>query len=365
MKIFCSNPQAQYTAQKFAIDQAIRRVLESGRYILGEQVELFEKEFADYLEVKHALGVASGTDALCLALTAGGIGRGDEVITVSHTAVATVAGIELSGATPVLVDIEPNFYTLDPGQLKKAITKKTKAIIPVHLYGHSTDMKSILAIAQKHNLLVIEDCAQAHGAIYHDRKVGSWGNFACFSFYPTKNLGALGDGGLVATNNRKLAEKLKLLRQYGWAKRYVSHIPGQNSRLDELQAAILRVKLKNLDKDNQQRTELASIYTTHLLKTNLILPKKRKHSEHVYHLYVVRSKQRDELKAFLEKHDIYPLIHYPVPIHLQPAYQNIKTIGNLTQTEKIAQEVLSLPLYPQLPQKQVQVVAKTILSFFR
>jgi dTDP-4-amino-4,6-dideoxygalactose transaminase len=273
MKIFCSNPQAQYTAQKSAIDQAIGRVLESGRYILGEQVELFEKEFADYLKVKHAFGVASGTDALYLALVAGGVGRGDEVITVSHTAVATIAAIELCGAKPVLVDIEPDFYTLNPTQLKKAITKKTKAIIPVHLYGHPADMKSILAIAQKHNLLVIEDCAQAHGAIYYDQRVGSMGDIACFSFYPTKNLGALGDGGLVATNNQKLAKKLKLLRQYGWAKRYVSHIPGQNSRLDELQAAILRVKLKKLDKDNQQRIELASIYTAHLLKTNLILPK--------------------------------------------------------------------------------------------
>jgi len=365
MKIFCSNPHAQYIAQKSAIDQAINSVLGSGRYILGEQVELFEKEFADYLGVKYALGVASGTDALCLALIASGISRGDEVITVSHTAVATIAAIELSGATPVLVDIEPNFYTIDPDQLKKAITKKTKAIIPVHLYGHPVDMKPILTIAQKHNLLVIEDCAQAHGAIYHNQRVGSWGDIACFSFYPTKNLGALGDGGLVATNNQKLAEKLKLLRQYGWVKRYVSHLPGQNSRLDELQAAILRVKLKKLDEDNRRRIELASIYTANLFKTNLILPKKRKHFEHVYHLYVVRSEERDELKEFLEKHDIYPLIHYPVPIHLQPAYQNIKTIGKLTQTEKIVQEILSLPLYPQLPQKQALVVAKAVLSFFK
>ena len=240
--ILVANPGAQYQRHKAEIDQAIHKVLERGWYILGEEVQNFESEFADYIGVDFAISVGSGTDALHIALRAFDIGPGDEVITVSNTAVATVAAIELCGASPVLVDIDPITYTLDPERLPEQISSRTKAIIPVHLYGRPVDMAPIMEIARKFNIRVIEDCAQAHGATYHGDKVGSLGHMGCFSFYPTKNLGALGDGGMVVTDNPELAEKMSLLRQYGWADRYISQIPGWNSRLDEIQASILRVK---------------------------------------------------------------------------------------------------------------------------
>ena len=361
--ILCSKPKAQYLSYKSEIDAAISRVLDSGWYILGKEVKAFEEEFANYIGVAHGIGVGSGTEAIHLALASCGIGQGDEVITVSHTAVTTVAAIELAGAKPVLVDIDSDFYTIDPEKIESAITPHTKAIIPVHIYGHPADMDPIVEIAGKYNLKIIEDCAQAHGAKYKGKRVGSIGDIGCFSFYPTKNLGALGDGGMVVTNNEKLAEKAKLLREYGWAERYVSHIAGWNTRLDEIQAAILRVKLKHLDEDNSKRICLAETYNAKLRNTDLILPKKRENSTHVYHLYVIRSKERDKLLSFLKGKGINASIHYPVPVHLQPAYRGLCNYNRLPETEQIAKEIISLPIYPELGESDVQTIIRAIMDF--
>jgi dTDP-4-amino-4,6-dideoxygalactose transaminase len=362
--ILCSNPLSQYLSYKSEIDKAISRVLNGGWYIIGEETRAFEEEFARYVGVSYAIGVGSGTDAIHLALRTCGIGKDDEVVTVSHTAVATVAAIELAGATPVLVDIEEDFYTLDPEKLEKVITKNTKAIIPVHLYGQPANLDPILEIAKKFNLIVIEDCAQAHGAMYKDKKIGSYGDMACFSFYPTKNLGAVGDGGIVVTDNKDLAEKARSLREYGWAERYVSHLAGFNTRLDEIQAAILRVKLQHLDEDNGKRRRIAGLYEKGLSDFSLILPKERDGVTHVYHLYVVRSGERDYLRAFLKSKDIGTLVHYPVPIHLQPAYQGRLTGGSgLLRTEKAAREVLSLPMYPELGEEETMKIVNAIKEF--
>ena len=359
--ILCSNPKAQYFAHKDDIDVAISQVLSKGRYILGEQVRTFEEEFADYIGVSHGIGVGSGTEALHVALAACGIGQGDEVITVSHTAVATVAAIGLVGAVPVFVDIEPEYYTLDSHKIESAVTPRTKAIIPVHLYGQPADVEPILDIAKAYQLRVIEDCAQAHGALYKGKRVGSYGDMACFSFYPTKNLGAIGDGGMIVTDNPELADRAKLLREYGWAERYVSHIPGWNTRLDELQAAILRVKLKYLDEDNSKRMRLAEKYTQALRETTLILPCQREHATHVYHVYVVRSAKRDTLVSCLREHEIGALIHYSVPVHLQPAYDDLRHDHNdLSRTERVAKEILSLPIYPELTLSEMMTVVNTI-----
>lgn len=364
--IIPSNPKANYLAHKEAIDVAITRTLDSGWYILGPETTEFEKEFAAYIGVAFGIGVGSGTEALHLALRACGIGEGDEVITVSHTAVATVAAIELCGATPVLVDIDKETYTLDPDQIEPAITPRTKALIPVHLYGHPAAMPRIMSIAEQHGLKIIEDCAQAHGAVYAGRKLGSWGQIAAFSFYPTKNLGAMGDGGMIVTNDPALAERVGLLRQYGWRERYISDLPGMNSRLDELQSAILRVKLCYLNEENVKRQVLANAYDAQLSDTSLILPKPMPGASHVYHQYVVRSEHRDALRAFLRERGIGTLVHYPVPVHLQPAYQSrLRCIGNMAHTEKAAGEILSLPMYPELTPAQARQVAQAILSWVR
>ncbi len=362
--ILCSNPQAQYLAHKTEIDAAVSGVLERGWYILGKEVRQFEAEFAAYLGVGFAVGVGSGTEALNVALAACGIGPGDEVITVAHTAVATVAAVELCGATPVLVDIEREHYTLDPRRLERAITPRTKAIVPVHLYGLPADLDPILSVAQKHGLRVIEDCAQAHGALYQGRRVGSFGALACFSFYPTKNLGAFGDGGMVVTNDPALAERARLLREYGWAERYVSHLRGWNSRLDELQAAVLRVKLRHLDADNAARARLAEKYDEQLANTGLTLPTGRPEATHAYHLYVVRTARRDELQTFLKARGVGALVHYPVPVHLQPAYAGrLPGSADLPETERAAREVLSLPMYPELTEAEQQVVVEAVRAF--
>lgn len=362
--ILCSNPLAQYLSHKVEIDDAIQRVLSKGRYILGDEAAAFESEFSTYIGVTHGIGVGSGTEALHLALTAFGIGAGDEVITVSHTAVATVAAIELAGAVPVLVDIEPYYHTLDPSKLEQAITPATRAIVPVHLYGQPADLEPILNIARAHNLIVIEDCAQAHGAMYHGKRVGSWGDAACFSFYPTKNLGALGDGGMVVTNNPDLAQKARILREYGWKERYVSHLPGWNSRLDELQAAALRVKLRYLDEDNALRVRIARQYEAGLAQTGLRLPCQRMNSTHVYHLYVVCSPQREELQSYLKTNEISTLVHYPIPVHLQPAYVGrLQGCDHLPNTEQAALDVLSLPIYPELTDFEVKTVVQAVSAY--
>lgn len=362
--IVCGQPKAQYLSHKEEIDAAILRVLDKGRYVLGDEVTSFEAEFARYVGVAHGIGVGSGTEALHLALKACGIGAGDEVITVSHTAVATVAAIELVGATPVLVDIEPDYFTMDPQGFESAITPQTKAVVPVHLYGQPVDVEQIIAIARKYNLIVVEDCAQAHGSCINGQTVGSFGDISCFSFYPTKNLGAIGDAGMVLTNNADLAARVRFLREYGWSDRYVSSMSGWNSRLDEVQAAILRIKLKYLDRDNLKRADLAGIYNRELQHTHLVLPTLRSNASHVYHQYVIRSTQRDRLKQFLEANGVNPLIHYPVPIHRQPAYAAHST-RTLPNTELALAEILSLPMYPELPVDDVVQVARLIRTFER
>lgn len=298
-----------------------------------------------------------------LALRALDLPPGSEIITVAHTAVATVAAIELAGLVPVLVDIDPRSYTLDPAHLASALTPRTRALIPVHLYGQCADLAPILDFARAHGLRVIEDCAQAHGAEYRGRKAGTYGDLACFSFYPTKNLGALGDGGLVATADSALAERVRLLQVYGWRERYVSEIPGLNSRLDELQAALLRVKLRYLDAENARRRALAARYTAGLAgipADALSLPQALDHGRHVYHLYVVRSPRRDDLMAWLRARDIGTAIHYPVPVHLQPAYERLGHRGSLPETERAAHEILSLPMYPELTDEEVDAVTAAI-----
>jgi len=346
------------------IDAAVLCAMGSGRYILGEEVKAFEKEFSDYLEVPYGFGVGSGTEALHLALAACKIGPGDEVITTAHTAVATVSAIELTGATTVFCDIEPDYFALDPEKLEAKITSRTKAVIPVHIYGQSSALSSIQAISKNHGLWLIEDCAQAHGAKFHGKRVGAVGDISCFSFYPTKNLGAIGDGGFVATTNVELAERVKLLREYGWKERYVSHINGWNSRLDELQAAILRIKLRYLDNDNRRRRAIAAQYNQAFEELALILPPERPEAEHVYHLYVLRAKHRDQLIEHLAQHGIGALIHYPVPVHLQPAYTGrLGLPGDLPVTEHAAKEILSLPIYPELTADEVGQVIATVRNW--
>ncbi len=361
-----ADPKANYLAHKEEIDQAVHRVLDSGRYILGQEVAAFEQEFAAYIGIRNAIGVASGTEALELALRSCGVRAGDGVITVSHTAVATVAAVELVGATPMLVDIDPKSFTMDSHSLQEAIREhrgsRLKAIIPVHLYGRPADMPAIMDIARRHELLVIEDCAQSHGAAIDAQKTGTWGHLSAFSFYPTKNLGALGDGGAVVTNDPVLAERLRLLREYGCRERCVSDLPGMNTRLDELQAAILRVKLQYLRRENDRRQEIARIYHALLSGTTLVLPRFHANVEHAFHLYVVRAKQRDELRAFLQENAVGTLIHYPVPVHLQPAYRGRVVIvgGGLPHTEQACQEILSLPMHPQLTDEQARRVGHLV-----
>jgi dTDP-4-amino-4,6-dideoxygalactose transaminase len=331
-------------------------------------VESFEQEFAAYIGVHHAIGVGNGTDALELSLRACGVGPGDLVFTVSHTAVATVAAIELAGATPVLVDIDPVTYTMDPNCLESALANPPdgtpKAVIPVHLYGHPADMPSILELAKRHGLYMLEDCAQSHGATLDGRMTGAWGDIAAFSFYPTKNLGALGDGGMVVTDNPALAERVRLLQQYGWRERYISEIPGGNSRLDELQAAVLRVKLRYLDKENMRRQSLAQTYNSLLADAGLTLPEVGSGVTHVYHQYVVRLPQRDALRTYLRQAGIGTLIHYPKPVHLQPAYQSrLSVVAPLPWTEQVARQVLSLPMFPQLSDDQSRCVCECIGRF--
>jgi dTDP-4-amino-4,6-dideoxygalactose transaminase len=363
-----SNPKAGYETVRLEINQAVERVLESGWYILGKEVADFEKEFAAFHGGGEAMGVGNGTDALELALRAIGIQQGDHVFTVSHTAVATVAAIEKAGGIPVLVDIDPESYCMDPDSLTEAILEQKKkkipikAIIVVHLYGHPADLGAIIAVAREHDLSVIEDCAQAHGAAINGRKVGTIGDIAAFSFYPTKNLGALGDGGAVLTKDFQIAEKVRLLREYGWKSRYVSECAGGNSRLDEIQAAILRVKLERLEQDNQLRRSIAGEYLRGISNKSISLPKIGNNIDHVFHQFVIRNNRRDFLREYLSSKGIGTLIHYPLPIHLQPAYLGkvITAPNGLNVTNMVAKEVLSLPMYPQISRDQIRDVIGAI-----
>ena len=356
--------KGQYNAIKDEVNEAVARVLESGWFILGQEVEAFEEEFSAYCGLSHGIGVGSGTEALHLALMACGVGPGDEVITVPHTAVATVAAIELTGARPVFVDIDPHSYIIAPDQLESRLTAQTRAVVPVHLYGQAADLDPILEIAQRRGLTVVEDCAQAHGAEYKGRRVGSFGRVACFSFYPTKNLGAYGDGGMIVTDDGALAQKVRLLRQYGWEKRYVSSLRGLNSRLDEIQAAILRVKLRHLDKWNEARRARARLYGELLAGSGVVTPIEMDYGRHVYHLYVIRCPHRDALKDYLAEHGVGTAIHYPVPIHLQDAYRVLGYWrGDFSVTEACADEILSLPMYPELREDEVREVSDLVRGY--
>lgn len=362
-----SDPKAGYLAHREEIDKALGETLAGGWYILGRQVSEFEREFAAYQEAAYCVGVANGTDALQLALRACEVGAGDVVVTVAHTAVATVAAIELAGAAALLVDIDPQTFTIRPELVREAIEAqrgkgRIKAIIAVHLYGHPAELQALTEIARHYDLKLIEDCAQAHGAMVGGRRVGSWGDVAAFSFYPTKNLGALGDGGAVVTNDAGLAERVRLLREYGWRERYVSELAGLNSRLDEIQAAVLRVKLRYLEEENERRRAIAAAYDQMLAASGLQLPIVRGDVTHAYHQYVVQCERRDEWRAYLREQGIGTLIHYPVPVHLQPAYRERVAVlrGRLPVTETAAGRVMSLPMFPQLSDAQVARVAAVI-----
>jgi dTDP-4-amino-4,6-dideoxygalactose transaminase len=361
-----ASPLAQYRAHHAPIQAAITRVLEGGSYILGAEVESFERDFAGYCGVEHAVGVGSGTDALILALKALGIERGDEVITVSHTAVATVAAVLACGAIPVLVDVDPASYSIDPARIEEAITPRSKAIIAVHLYGGPADMDAITAMGRRRGLRIVEDCAQAVGARNRRRRVGSLGDIACFSFYPTKNLGAIGDGGMVITGNADFASRVRRLRQYGWDETRETHEIGVNSRLDSLQAAVLSAKLPDLDADNMRRAAIARRYGAALADLPLTLPAVRADDSHVFHLYVVRCDERTPLMAHLTADRIGCAVHYPLPVHRQDGYAEkvILPKSGLPVTERFAGQILSLPIYPELSDAEVDRVVASIRRYY-
>ena len=358
------NLARQYKTYKHEIDDSIDNVLKSGNFILGENVNKFEIEFSSYCGTKYGIGVGSGTEALHIALIACGVKNGDEVITVANTAIPTASAISSAGASPVFIDIEEDSYNIDVDLIEEKITKKTKVIIPVHLYGNPCKMDKIIALADKYRLKVIEDCAQAHGSEYKGEKIGTFGDLGCFSFYPSKNLGAYGDGGMVISDNKELADKVRLLRNYGQEKRYYNIIKGFNSRLDEIQASILRFKLGKLDEWNNKRIALAKKYTDSFKNLDLITPSVSNGSKHVFHLFVIRVKNRKKLIAFLKSNGITVLIHYPIPIHLQPAYKELNNI-TLPVTERISEEIISVPIYPELEENEVDHVINKIGEFYR
>jgi len=339
--------------------QVIQRVLKSGWFILGEETEKFEDEFSKYIGAKFGIGVNSGSDALYLAVKSLGISTGDEVITVSHTMISTVDAITRNGAKPIFVDINPETYLMDVSKVEAKISDKTRAILPVHLYGQPVDMDPLMEIAEKYGLNVIEDACQAHGAKYRNAKVGSIGDIGCFSFYPTKNLGAYGDGGMLTTSNKELADKLIKMRNYGQSAKYYHDFVGVNSRLDEIQAAILRSKLRHLDEWNEKRRTTAKLYTDLLSKTEVTTPIEKGYAKHAYHLYVIRHKHRDKLQEYLLKQGVQTLIHYPIPVHNQRAYMRS---DKLPITEKICGEILSLPIYPWLKEDEVKTISEHINS---
>ncbi|MBI4744256.1 MAG: DegT/DnrJ/EryC1/StrS family aminotransferase [Actinobacteria bacterium] len=354
----------QYQTIKDEIDKAVFEVLESGWFVLGENLKNFEKDFADYCEASHAVGVGSGTEALHLALVALDLKEGDEVITVANTAIPTICAIVFAGGIPVFVDIDEKTFNMDAGRVEFLINKKTKAILPVHLFGSPVDLDPLLDLAKKYDLRIVEDACQAHGSEYKGKKAGTFGDIGCFSFYPSKNLGAFGDGGIAVTNNSELAERVFLLRNYGETTRYYHKTKGFNSRLDELQAAILRVKLKYLDEWNERRREIAGLYNSLLKDSDVEIPFDSQFSKSNYHLYVIKSDGRDELRKYLSERNLQTQIHYPLPAHLQEAYQYLNTPrGSLPITEKIASKILSLPIFPELTDEEVNQTANAVIEF--
>ena len=336
-------------------------MLDGGRFIFGEELERFEASFASYCGTRFAIGVASGTDAITVALQAAGVSPGDEVITAANTCIPTIVGIEGAGATPVLVDCDEATYTLDPTLLEEAITPRTRAIVPVHLYGQCADLDPILSIAQRHGIHVIEDCAQAHGSEYDGRRAGSFGRAAAFSFYPTKNLGAFGDGGAVVTNDEEVANRARLLRNYGERGRFEHVLRGRNSRLDALQAALLTAKLTHLDAWNERRRALARRYRSAIEGSGAQAPQEAERRRHVYHLYVIRVNERDRFRSALADMGIETAVHYPTPVHRQSPYADLMPIGrSLASCDELASQIVSLPLYPELSDDEATRVASAV-----
>ncbi len=365
MNIPAFDLKRQYRNLSSELLPILEEVMAKGQFILGENVELLEKELADYCGTKYAVGVASGTDALLLSLEALGIGEGDEVITTPFTFFATSEVISLLKAKPVFVDIDSKTFNIDPDKIEDAITTKTKAVIPVHLFGQMAEMDDIKYLAEKYDLYIIEDACQAIGAGYKGRRAGSIGDTGCFSFFPTKNLGAFGDGGLITTNDEKLYEKIKLLRVHGSRKKYYHELIGHNSRLDEIQAAILRVKLKYLDNWIERRIEIAKIYSEGLKDLDVTVPEVKPYLRHVYHQYVIRTKLRDELQEYLSNKGIGTAIYYPLPLHLQECYKDLGyREGDLPEAEKASKEVLALPMWPELTNEEVNYIVESIREFF-
>ncbi len=364
MEIQFLNIVSTYTELQREIDAAVSRVLKRGWFILGEEVENFEKEFAAYCGAKYCCAVSNGLDALNLSLKAHRFGYGDEVIVPAHTFIATWLAVSNLNAKVVPVDIEEQSFNIDPFLITDAVTEKTKAIFPVHLYGQSANMDGVMKIAEKYNLIVIEDAAQAHGARYKNKIIGSLGNTTCFSFYPGKNLGAFGDGGAIVTDDEEIYQKVKMLSNYGSAEKYVHDVKGVNCRLDELQAAVLRVKLKYLNEWNERRKTIAERYLQEIHNAFVSLPEKEEYTDHIWHLFVVRSKRRDELKTYLAKNGIGTIIHYPIPPFQQKAYENYKFETNqYPVASQIAKEILSLPIGPHLKLNEVQEIINVINRF--
>jgi dTDP-4-amino-4,6-dideoxygalactose transaminase len=358
-----ADPRAENAQLADELDAAIRRVVSSGTYVLGPEVTAFEQEFAEFVGTRFAVGVASGTDALTLALHALGVGTGDEVLTASHTAGATAAAILRAGATPALVDVDPATLTVAPSALERALTARTRAVVPVHLYGGAADLAPIQEFAGRHGLVVIEDCAQAHGTTYRGEHVGSTSDAAAFSFYPTKNLAALGDGGAVVTSRSDVAERLISLRQYGWRNPQISEELGWNSRLDELQAAVLRVKLRHLPRLVSARRAIAAVYSAEIRAPEVTRPYAYDGVTHSFHLYVVRASHRDALADHLRRRGVATALHYPVPIHRQPAYSALCTSHAMPETERAAAEILTLPLFAAMSSEAIDQVVDAINSF--
>ena len=364
MKIIQCNPGAANLARRDEIIAAMTEVVDSGWFILGNKVKKFEAEFADFCEADYALGVASGTDALELALHALNLAPGAKVATVSHTASATGAAIQRAGFEAVFVDIDTDTFTMSPEALKATLNEISgiEAVIAVHLYGHPANLPEILKITRTRNIPLIEDCAQAHGASIGGKTVGSWGIMGCFSFYPTKNLGAIGDGGAIVTSDAAVYEHLVSLRQYGWKERFISSERGINSRLDELQAAVLSLKLKDLKQSNARRRQIADIYTAGLKNMPLILPQTKPGCTHAFHQYVIQSDRRDELKSFLASRSIATAIHYPHALHTQPAFAGCQHLS-LKNTEAQLKTILSLPMYPELSSEMLNEVIMAVREF--
>jgi len=366
MKVPSLDLRRQYATVKAEVDAAIRRVVECQGFILGPEVEGIEKEIAAFCGVKHGVGVASGSEALHIALMAAGIGRGDEVITTSYTFFATAGAIHEVGARPVFLDIDPRTFNIQCRDLEKNINKNTKAILPVHLYGQCAEMDEIVRVAKRHNLLVIEDAAQAIGAEYKGRRAGAIGDLACFSFYPTKNLSCFGDGGMVTTHHDELAERLRVLRVHGAKPKYYHSVVGVNARLDALQAAVLRAKMKYLPGWNERRREIARFYDGGLKDAGVVAPYVEPHCIHVYHQYVIRSQKRDELAAYLKAQGVDTAVYYPVPLHVQKCFADLGyREGDLPESERAARETLALPIFPEMTQAEMEGVVQGIREFAR